>query len=450
VRPPGEREPPAGPEPVPAWPRTILHVDMDAFFASVEILDDPSLRGRPLIVGGDGARGVVASASYEARRYGIHSAMPSAVARRLCPGAVFRPGRYSRYEEMSGRIHDVFQAFTPRVEGIGLDEAFLDVSGAGRLFGPPREVALAVRAAISAATALTCSVGAATTKFVAKLASEAAKPRADERGVREGDGILVVPADGVRAFLHPLPIEALWGVGPATAERLKRLGILTVGDLAAVPLDTVEGTVGRAAGRHLHALAHGLDPRPVEVDRPTKSIGHEETFQTDRTDRAGLSREVVRMADAVAARVRRSGLAGRTVHIKVRFADFTTITRSKTVGFSLETGPAVARVAGRLLDAVDVTPGVRLLGVSVSGFAGEAGPGLQLSLDLGAEPVAGGGGRPDDDLVAAADRWRAATGAIDQVRARFGDRAVGPAVLVDGDGLHVGRGDNKWEPVADE
>jgi DNA polymerase-4 len=432
--------------------RVILHVDMDAFFASVEMLDDPALRGLPLIVGGEGVRGVVASASYEARVYGVRSAMPSVRARQVCPPAVFRPGRYERYAAVSGEIHRVFQTFTPMVEGIGLDEAFLDLSGAARLFGAPTAVAEAVRAAILAEVGLTCSVGVATTKFVAKLASEAAKPFADRDGVHPGKGVVVVAEHEVLGFLHPLPIGALWGVGPATAERLHRLGIKTVGELAAVPLDAVEGAVGRASGRHLHALAGGLDPRPVEPDRAAKSIGHEETFSTDRTDRDGLSKELVRMADSVAARVRRGGTPGRTVQLKVRFGDFTTITRARTVVAPLETARAIARIAGELLDAVDIAGGVRLLGVSVTGLGSDrvAAGGEQLALDLDAVGRRART-RPDDDTTGVDDeRWRAATGAIDAVRARFGDGAVGPAVLVDDTGLHVGRkGDNRWTPVVD-
>jgi DNA polymerase-4 len=428
-----------------SFPRLILHVDMDAFFASVEILDDPTLAGLPLIVGGDGARGVVASASYEARVYGIRSAMPAVRARALCPHAVFRPGRHDRYATVSLEIHRVFNQFTPLVEGIGLDEAFLDVSGAQRLFGAPLEVATAVRGAITDQVGLTCSVGVAATKFVAKLASEAAKPSAGRRGVRSGRGVVIVEPGDELAFLHPLPIEALWGVGPATAERLGRLGITTVGELALVPLDTIEGAVGRASGRHLHALACGLDPRPVESERATKSVGHEETYATDRYDRDGLCRDIVRMADAVASRLRKSALRGRTIQLKVRFADFTTITRSRTVAGLVDTGPAIARPATRLLDDVDIAGGVRLLGVSVSGI-GTAGPATQLSLGLeGAEDDRGAADDDTDD----AGRWQAATGAIDAVRARFGATAVGPAVLLYGGGLRVGRrGDNRWAPEA--
>ncbi len=352
------------------------------------------------------------------------------------------------------------------VEGVGLDEAFLDVSGAERLFGRPFEAAVAVREAIRSDVGLACSVGVATTKFVAKLASEAAKPSSDRSGVHEGKGVFVVASGEELPFLHPLPVEALWGVGPATAERLRRLGVGSVGDLAALPLDAVEGAVGRASGRHLHALACGIDPRPVEPDRAVKSVGHEETYATDRFDRDDLRRDVVRMADAVASRVRKAGVTGRTVQLKVRFADFATITRSRSVATPIDTAPAIARIAVSLLDGVEIAGGVRLLGVSVAGLGRDkAGVTEQLVLELGSPPagaspsaagapdggLSDGGlsdGSPSDgDLPDDSVRWQAATGAIDAVRARFGDSAVGPAVLVEGTGLRIGRdSDNRWGP----
>jgi len=443
---------PPGPDPW-AGHAVVLHVDMDAFFAAVEVLDDPTLAGLPLIVGGDGARGVVASASYEARAWGVHSAMPSVRARQLCPSAVFRPGRHHRYGEVSRIIHEVFGRFSPVIEPIGLDEAFLDVTGARRLFGPPEAVAAAVRRAVAEETRLSCSVGVAPSKMVAKLASEAAKPRATRAGRRDGPGIVVVAPGEELGFLHPRPIEALWGVGPATATRLAGLGVRTIGDLAALPVDVLAGAVGKAAGTHLHDLANARDARPVVADRPAKSVGHEETYQTDRHSHEELHVELIRMADMVAARVRQSGRPARTVQLKVRFADFTTITRARTVTGRLDTGPAIARVAARLLDEVDVGPGVRLLGVSVSGFADGDEGSEQLALELDLQGAGGAAGPGTDAEAAGAEpdpeRWRAATGAIDAVRARFGDGAVGPATLVDGGVLHVGRGDNRWQPLGD-
>ncbi|HVA75673.1 MAG TPA: DNA polymerase IV [Acidimicrobiales bacterium] len=425
----------AGP---PAREASILHVDMDAFYASVEALDDPTLAGRPLIVGGAGARGVVASCSYEARAYGIHSAMPSSRARRLCPQAVFVSGRYDRYSEVSRQIHHIFESYTPLVEGISLDEAFLDVTGAIRLFGPADTIAHSIRDRIREELGLGCSVGVAPVKFLAKLASEAAKPAASLKGVVPGKGVFVIEPGEELAFLHPLPIEALWGVGPATAARLRRLGVTKVGDLAALPADTVTSSVGRAHGQHLYLLAHGIDDRRVVPDRDVKSISHEETYAVDRDDRDGLHSEIVRMADAVAARMRKAGLSGRTVSIKVRYGDFRTITRSRTSREPLFDGQAVATLAGELLESLDLGDGIRLLGVGVSSLAGDgsANPaGGQLSLDLdGADDP----GRPS---------WRGATEAVDAVRERFGAAAVGPATLVGPGGIRVKRqGDTQWGP----
>ena len=406
---------------------TILHVDMDAFYASVEVLRDPSLAGRPLIVGGSGDRGVVASCSYEARAYGISSAMPSARARRLCPHAVFVPGDLSRYAGYSRRIHDVFTSYTPLVEGISLDEAFLDVAGARRLFGPAEAIARAIRDRILAEVGLGCSVGVGSSKLVAKLASKRAKPRATLSGVEPGPGVVVVPPGEELAFLHPMPVSALWGVGPALEERLRARGVETVGDLAAVPRETVVRWLGAAAGQQLHELAWARDARPVEPERAPKSVGHEETFAVDLVDPADLRREIVRQSDAVAGRLRAASLAGRTVTVKVRFNDFRTITRSRTVTDPVDTGPAVAAVATALVDGVDPGPGVRLLGVSVAGLSG--------------------GGVRQLSLAEEGEAWADASRAVDTVRSRFGDAAVGPAALLAEGGIRVRRpGDQRWGP----
>ncbi|HET7489076.1 MAG TPA: DNA polymerase IV [Acidimicrobiales bacterium] len=405
---------------------TILHVDMDAFYASVEVLLDPSLAGRPVIVGGEGDRGVVASCSYEARAFGVRSAMPSVQARRLCPEAVFVHGDLARYGAWSERIHAVFHAFTPLVEGISLDEAFLDVAGARRLFGPAERIADEIRRRVREETGLGCSVGVARSKLLAKLASRHAKPRASRAGVEPGPGVVVVPPAGELAWLHPLPVTELWGVGPATAERLHSRGVRTVGDLAAVPTASLVAWLGPANGRHLHDLAWARDPRPVEPDRPVKSVSQEETFAADVVDPAVLHREVVRQADAVAARLRAAGLTGRTVTVKVRFNDFATITRSRTLPAAVDTGPEVAAVAAELLEGVDVGPGVRLLGLGVANLA--AGGARQLTLD------------------GDASAWGRASEAVDGVRARFGAAAVGPAALL-GDGEAPRRpGDHQWGP----
>jgi len=420
----------------PTGQATILHVDMNAFYASVEVIEDPSLAGKPLIVGGSGDRGVVASCSYEARAYGIHSAMPSAQARRLCPRAVFVHGDHARYGEYSRRIHDVFAAFTPLVEGVALDEAYLDVTGARLLFGPGPRIADAVRRRVRDEVGLDSAVGVATTKLVAKLASKAAKPRASLRGLDPGPGVVVVEAGTELAFLHPLPVSALPGVGPGTRSRLARFGVLTVGDLAAIPLDTLTASLGPSLGRHLHDLARARDDRRVEPDRAAKSVGHEETYARDLVEAAELRREVVRLADAVSARLRASGLTGRTVTVKVRFHDHATITRSHTGTDPLDTGPELVKAASSLLAQVDSSNGVRLLGVSVSGLA--TGGARQLSLDW-----AGEGG------AAAGPGWAQASRAVDEVRSRFGEAAVGPAALLDERGVRVRRkGDQQWGPSA--
>jgi DNA polymerase-4 len=413
---------------------------MDAFYAAVEVLLNPDLAGRPVIVGGSGRRGVVAAASYEARAYGVHSAMPSVQARRLCPGAVFVAGRYDRYADYSRRIHEILTAFTPLVEGIALDEAFLDIGGAGGLMGSGPAIAKEIRRRIDDELGLSASVGVATSKLVAKLASEEAKPHASVHGTKSGRGVVVIEPGQELEFLHPKPVEALWGVGPATAERLHRLGVTTVGGLAGVPLSTLEAVLGAANGRHLHDLSLGRDPRPVEADRDIKSIGHEETYPYDQRARRELEREVVRIADAVAARLRAGQLTGRTVTLKVRYGDFSTITRSQTVGDAIDTGHTIAGIGVSLLRQVDVSTGVRLLGVSVTNLA--HGSARQLTLDLagqaGSEP-----GTAEPDPAA----WEGAAVAVDRVRARYGDRAVGPAVLLDPDGLRVKRqGDTQWGP----
>lgn len=408
---------------------SILHVDMDSFYASVEVLRDPALAGKPVIVGGSGARGVVASCTYEARAYGVHSAMPSMRAKRLCPQAIFLHGNFDLYADYSRRIHEIFQRYTPLVEGISLDEAFLDVAGARRLFGDGEQVAHQVRAAVRAETGLGCGVGVATCKLLAKLASKAAKPRASRAGIVPGPGVVVVAAGAELDFLHPLPVETLWGVGPATHRRLARFGVKTVGDLAAVPLDTLTSALGPSLGRHLHDLAWARDDRPVEPVREAKSIGHEETYAADKHTHAELEREAVRMADAVAARLRKAGLEARTISIKVRFHDFRTITRSHTLAAATDTAPTIAACARDLLAQVDPGSGVRLFGVTASNLGDRRA--RQLSMDD----------------VLDADGWLRATSAVDDIRARFGDGAVGPATLLDGDELRLKRlGDTQWGP----
>ena len=408
---------------------SILHCDMDAFFVSVELLDRPELRGQPVVVGGSGGRGVVAAASYEARAYGIFSAMPSARARRLCPAAVFLPGRYARYGEISDMVFEVFRSFTPLVEGISLDEAFLDVSGAHRLFGDSAAIAAALRAKVLEEVGLTCSVGVAPRKLTAKLASEVAKPKASLDGPVPGPGVHVVTEADELRFLHALPVRALWGVGPATGSKLDRLGVQTIGDLADLSLGTLEHNLGKGVGRHLHDLAWARDHRPVVPVHAAKSVGHEETYAYDHVSHDTLERELVRLSDATATRLRAAGIAGRTVQVKIRFGDLRTITRSATVPEALDTGTALARAARPLLLGEDVSEGVRLLGVSVSQLVPSST--RQLSLD-----------------DAGPSSWADATRAIDEVRDRYGAAAIVPATLVDpGRGARIkARGDQQWGP----
>ncbi|MGH9051146.1 MAG: DNA polymerase IV [Acidimicrobiia bacterium] len=386
---------------------SILHVDLDAFYASVEQLADPALRGRPVVVGGLGSRGVVAAASYEARRFGIHSAMPMGRARRACPDAVFLAPRFDAYNEASRAVMAVLRSFTPLVEPLALDEAFLDVAGARRLHGMAPEIGGAIRARVRDETGLVASVGVGTTKHVAKLASEEAKP----------DGLLVIEPGEELAFLHPLDVGRLWGVGPATRQRLEHIGVHTVGDLAALPEESLVHAVGVAQGRHLRALAWNHDDRAVEPHRTAKSIGHEETFPRDVADRAELERDLLRMSEQVGSRLRGAGMAGRTVSLKLRYGDFRTITRSRTSTDPTDVGAHIGAVARALLDAVDVGDGIRLLGVSVSQL--DVAHPVQEQLPL---KEAAGDAQPD--RVAALER------SVDALRGRFGDDAVGLARLL--------------------
>jgi DNA polymerase-4 len=382
---------------------TILHVDMDAFYASVELVDRPELRGRKVIVGGAGGRSVVLSATYEARRDGVHSAMPMSRARRLSPQAVVIPPQHHRYAEVSRGVMGVFRSVTPLVEPLSLDEAFLDVAGAVRRLGPPGRIAQAIRDRIADEQRITCSVGVASTKFVAKLASGRAKP----------DGLLVVPAAETVPFLHALPVGALWGVGERTEEALHRLGLTTVADIAHTPLDTLRRALGDATGHHLHELSWGRDPRPVVPEQAEKSVGAEETFATDVDDPVVVRRELLRLSERVAARLRSAGVLGRTVVVKIRFADFTTITRSRTLPEHTDVARVVYATASGLYAALGLDRArLRLVGVRVEGLTDAADGYHQLALDE----------RPQG--------WREAEQAVDRASARFGAGAVRPASLV--------------------
>lgn len=421
-------------------PRWILHVDMDAFFASVEALDDPALAGKPLIVGGDGRRGVVASCSYEARACGVRSAMPSLEARRLCPSAVFVAPRHRRYGEVSAQLHEVLESFTPIVEGISLDEAFLDITGAIGLYGAPATIAGMIRDAVMAKTGLACSVGGSRIKFLAKMASKAAKPQVTisslplSPAVEPGGlpGVFIVAEGSELEFLHRHRVEALWGVGPATASRLHRMGIGTVGDLAAVPPSALEGALGRSHGALLAQLARGVDTREVVVDRPIKSLSQEETFPADRYDRESLRLELAKLADLVAGRARMAGVQGRTVTLKVRYGDMSTRSRSRSLPAWTDSRVEIAGAAADMLQALDFEHGVRLLGVALSNLVSSSQVTVsQLTLDLSGDRE---GARGEAERKAAA---QVAAIAVDEVRRRFGAKSVTPAALLVSPRRHV-------------
>jgi DNA polymerase IV len=416
--------------------RTILHVDMDAFYVAVELRRRPELRGRPVVVGGTGRRGVVAAASYEARSYGVFSAMPSATARRLCPSAVFLPGDHALYAEASRDVHDIFARVTPLVEPLALDEAFLDVTGARARMGDGVTIARRLRAEIHDELGLDCSVGVAPNKFLAKLASVDAKPQPSPAGVRPGPGVVEVRPGEELAYLYPLPVERLWGVGPSTLARLRRMGVTTVADLAGLTPAAVIASLGRAHGRHLLDLAAARDERPVEPHRDVKSISHEETFAHDLHEREDAHRELVRLADAVAARLREHGTGARTFTLKVRDGGFTTITRATTLSGAVDTTAAIVASTAPLLAEVDLTAGIRLLGLAASKFAT---PAEQLQFDVDPESQA-----------SAVRRWSDASQAVDDVRERFGDGAIGPASTMSGGKIRLVRsGAQQWGPDHD-
>ncbi|MFN8078758.1 MAG: DNA polymerase IV [Kineosporiaceae bacterium] len=393
---------------------SILHVDMDAFYASVALIDRPELRGRPMIVGGSGRRAVVLSATYEARRFGVHSAMPLGRARRICPQAVVLEPDHHRYAEVSQGVMEIFRSITPLVEPLSLDEAFLDVSGAIRRLGRPSRIAQLIRDRVADEQRITCSVGVAATKFVAKLASGRAKP----------DGLLVVAPDRMVPYLHALPVGALWGVGERTEESLKRLGLHTVADLAHTPVDTLERALG-AVGTQLHELSWGRDPRPVVPEQVEKSIGAEETFERDVDDPEVVLREVLRLSEKVAARARSAGMIGRTVVIKIRFADFTTLTRSRTLPEHTDVARLIHATARTLYEGLGLDRArLRLVGVRLEGLTEATQGHHQLAFD---EREHG---------------WREAERAVDRASARFGAGAVRPASLVRED--YSGRDPGPW------
>ena len=383
--------------------KCIMHVDMDAFYVSVELRTRPELRGRPVIVGFPADRSVVLSASYEARAFGVKSAMPMAVASRMCPQAVIIEPRHKLYYEVSAQLMAIFGSITELVEPLSVDEAFLDVTGAIRRLGPPRGIGEMIRRQVASELGITASVGIAESKFVAKIASTRCKP----------DGLLLIGPDETVPYLHSLPVGALWGVGAKTADVLAKMGIRTVADVAATPVATLKRMLG-ATGEHVHQLSWGIDHRAVTPVRLEKSIGAEETFAVDTADDALLHRELLRLSHRTASRLRSSGMVARTIALKLRFADFSTITRSRTVHTPVDSAQLIYSVALQLLESVgERTMTVRLVGVRAEQLEDAARTSLQLSID-----------RRDEN-------WRAAEQALDEVARKFGSKSVLPARLME-------------------
>jgi len=382
--------------------RQILHADMDAFYASIEQRDRPELRGKPVIVGGEGRRGVVATASYEARVFGVRSAMPGSRARALCPHGIFVTPRMDVYASVSDRVRAIFDRYTPLVEPLSLDEAFLDVTGSRALFGDGTAIAARIRADVRAETALTVSVGAATSKYVAKVASDLRKP----------DGLVVVPPGGELAFLAPLPVGRLWGAGPVTQQRLREARVTTIGDVQRLSREELARWVGDAAAEHYHALAQGLDPREVETEREARSLSHETTFEDDVTSDETCRHVLVELSEAVGRRLRRAGLRGGVVRLKLRYPPFETHTRQRKLAAPTDDDVVIYRTAKALLDeARPAGRPVRLLGVGVSDIA------------LGPQPRQG----LLFDEPRKAEKSRNLLRAMDSIRDRFGDDSIGRA-----------------------
>lgn len=381
----------------------ILHVDMDAFYASVEIRDRPELRGKPVIIGYNAGRGVVTSATYQAREFGIHAAMSMMQAIRLCPEAIIIEPNHYKYAEVSERIREIFFDFTPLVEPLALDEAFLDVTGAKKVFASPTFIAKAIRERVEKDLKITCSVGIAPNKFVAKLASTMAKP----------NGYLVVAPEEILDFLHPLPVGALWGVGSKTEAELNRIGLRTIKQVAQTPLRTLKAAIGESLGEHLHLLSWGKDDRIVEIWEAEKSIGNEETFSQDLDESEDILREILRLSEKVGARTRAANLVAKTVVLKVRFANFSTITRSKTLPHPTSSKREIYKTASDLFKALNLTGvKIRLVGVRAENLLPTAGSSQQLSLD-GAE-----------------ESWKQVEKAADRANQRFGPESIQPARLI--------------------
>jgi DNA polymerase-4 len=407
--------------------REIIHLDMDAFYASVEVLDNPTLQGKPVIVGGSERRGVVCAASYEARKFGVHSAQPTSTAKRLCPHGIFLPVRMERYQEMSDRIFGIFHRYTPLVEALSIDEAFLDVTASARLFGTSAEIAMEIKAAVRKETGLTVSAGVAASKFVAKIASDLRKP----------DGLSVVPRGKEREFLSPLPVGKLWGVGKVTQAALHRMGVETIGDLSCIAGELL----ARKFGKHgilLHELSLGIDDREVVPEREAKSIGREDTYPEDLVGMEGIRKELLSLATRVAERMRSHGVKGRTATLKVKYNDFTLVTRAAALDPATDDGGEIYRCAVALLPKTEAGKRpVRLLGISLSNLSGgetamPSGKSEQLPLF----------GKP----AGSRESWTARQGfpppgsrekqeklhhAMDRIRKKYGKKGIRPAALLD-------------------
>lgn len=380
-------------------PPAILHIDMDSFFVSVELLDRPELRGKAVAVAVDLPRSVISTASYEARRFGVHSAMPVARAKQLCPGLILIDPNMHKYRSVSRRVMDIFLEFTPHVEALSIDEAFLDVTGSMRLFGQPGQIAETIRKTIRDRTGLTASVGIASTKFVAKIASQRAKP----------NGALEVQPQDTLSFLHPLPVGELWSVGSRTEHVLRSRGIHTVGDLARTPRESLVQIVGVASAENLFALAHGCDPRVVHSSRLEKSVSHEETFMQDEHDRDVLRRELLRLSEKTAQRLRDRGVWARTIAVKIRWDGFETITRTRSLSEATQSTQRIYRVAEGLFTQVDAQRPVRLIGVRAENLVWA---------------------RESEVLWSENEHWDAVDQAVDRLRHRFGNIDVKPAALI--------------------
>ena len=409
----------------------ILLVDMDSFFASVEVRERPELRGKPVLVGGNGSRGVVASCTYEARRFGIHSAMPMVTALRLCPTAIVLPGNMQRYSLVSQQIHKIFSDVTPLVEPLALDEAFLDVTGSQALLGSPFHIAHEIRRRIHEELALHCAVGVGNSKLIAKLASKEAKPRIEHGQVVPGAGVVVVMPEEIEHFLAQFDVRALFGVGPATARELERLGIERVTELAAMDPELLVRHLGRSHAYGLVNLARGIDDRPVVADQASKSIGHEETFVEDVFEKDVLVERLRRQAVAVADALKSAGRRGRTISVKMKDPSFRIRSRSQSLLSGVDDHVALFEVACALLDLFDLTEGVRLIGISVSGLEDASDP-VQLRLDVTSDEDAA-----SQKALDLQQERAQLEDTIADIRERFGRHALGAASSLGGSGLAV-------------